>query len=172
MIFMRRWRATNARVLRLAAADSPQLATLHAASFARGWTRREIEELMASPTVDVVGAKLGSELLGMAMVRSAADEGEVLSIAVLHEWRGMGLARRLLNEALGCLARARAHNCFLEVEAANLAALALYKSLGFRETGRRKGYYHHEGGGDALILSCPLTERWWMAPPPDALASD
>ncbi|WP_376800391.1 ribosomal protein S18-alanine N-acetyltransferase [Candidatus Raskinella chloraquaticus] len=172
MMFMRRWRAAGARILPLAANSSAALARLHATSFARGWTSQEIAELMAGPAVDVIGAKLGSQMLGMAMVRCAADEGEVLTIAVAPDWRGMGLAGRLLGEALGALARRRTRTCFLEVEEHNQAALALYRREGFHEIGRRKGYYGDEGGGDALILACSLTDRWWLAPPPDAVESE
>lgn len=172
MIFMRRWRAANARIVPLKFDDSAEMARLHAAAFARGWTREEIEELLASPLVTAIGLKLGSQLLGLSIARNAADEGEILTITVAGEWRGMGLAGRLLRETLSLLARARARTCFLEVDAQNVAALALYRREGFKEVGRRKGYYRQEGGGDALILSCPVTDRWWMVPPPDAVESE
>lgn len=172
MIFMRRWRAANARLIRLKLSDSAALAALHAASFARGWSAQEFEALIASPNVDAIGAKLGSQLLGLVLARHAADEGEILSIAVAQEWQGMGLAHRLLAEALTMLARARARICYLEVDSNNRPALALYRREGFSEKGRRKGYYGSEGGGDALVLALPLTERWWMVPPPDALEQE
>lgn len=172
MMFMRRWRAAHARIIPLKASNSAALARLHATSFARGWTSQEFAELMTHPAVTVIGAKLGSHILGMAMARGAADEGEILSIAVAPEWRGLGLAGRMLGETLGVLAGRRLRACFLEVEEHNGAALALYRRAGFKESGRRKGYYRDEGGGDALILTCELTDRWWMASPPDAVESE
>ena len=171
-MFMRKWRAANARILHLTPGNSPALAKLHGASFARGWSGEEISALMASPAVDAIGAKLGSSLLGMTMLRFAADEGEILSVAVAPDWRGMGLAGRMLREALFSLARSRIRTCFLEVEAGNEPALALYRRHGFHERGRRRGYYLKEGGGDALVLACEISDRWWMAPPPDAVESE
>jgi ribosomal-protein-alanine N-acetyltransferase len=43
---------------------------------------------------------------------------------------------------------------FLEVSAANAAALALYRAAGFAEAGRRPGYYRTPEGAalDALVL--------------------
>ena len=172
MIFMRRWRATQARILRLKHPDSPVISRLHEASFARGWSESEIESLMTSPAVDVIGAKLGSALLGMVMARTAADEGEILTIAIHEQWRGLGLAQRLLSEALLRLMRAGARRCFLEVASDNLPALMLYARHDFTEVGRRKGYYQAQGGGDALILSRPLIDRFWTMQPPDAVETD
>ncbi|HNU84100.1 MAG TPA: ribosomal-protein-alanine acetyltransferase, partial [Thermoanaerobaculia bacterium] len=52
---------------------------------------------------------------------------------------------------LETLAAAGAERCFLDVAAGNHAALALYRSLGFRETGRRPGYY--PSGETALLFT-------------------
>ena len=47
----------------------------------------------------------------------------------------------------------RAKQIFLEVDETNKAALALYKSSGFNEVGRRPGYYQTgKGHSDALIM--------------------
>ena len=39
----------------------------------------------------------------------------------------------------------------LEVRPSNAAAIALYTSFGFRDTGRRPGYYQ-DNGEDAIIM--------------------
>jgi len=44
---------------------------------------------------------------------------------------------------------------FLEVRASNAAALALYRSAGFREIGVRRGYYQNANGSeDAITMAC------------------
>ncbi len=42
---------------------------------------------------------------------------------------------------------------FLEVDAANAAAIALYRGLGFERVAERKGYYR---GRDALVMKTAL----------------
>lgn len=63
-------------------------------------------------------------------------EREILNLAVAPQYRGLGIAKALLNHELS---RDATH--FLEVRESNLAAQALYRTCGFVETGRRAGYY-------------------------------
>ena len=58
-------------------------------------------------------------------------------MAVLPEFRENGIARAVLKKALDeadC-------DVFLDVRKSNAPAIALYKSLGFYDTGVRKNYY-------------------------------
>jgi ribosomal-protein-alanine N-acetyltransferase len=172
VIFLRRWRAGAARVVPLGADAAETMAALHATGFARAWSASEIEGLLAGRTVAGLGVRLGSAVIGMALVRVAADEAEILSIAIDRDWRGCGLATRLLDHALDHAARRGARRVLLEVESGNAPALALYRRAGFREVGRRRGYYAAEGGGDALVLARELADRVPpFPPPPDAVAS-
>ena len=56
-------------------------------------------------------------------------------------WRGRGLARRLLDLHLRRLAGLGLRAVFLEVDEDNAPARRLYARAGFREVGRRPGYY-------------------------------
>jgi ribosomal-protein-alanine N-acetyltransferase len=172
VIFLRRWRAASARIVPLGAEAAEAMAALHATGFARAWSAAEIEGLLTGRTTAGLGVRLGSAVMGMALVRVAADEAEILSIAIDREWRGCGLATRLLDRALDLAARRGARRMLLEVESGNAPALALYRRAGFREVGRRRGYYAAEGGGDALVLARDLADRARpFPPPPDAVAS-
>ena len=139
------------------AAAASLAAALHAHCFPAGerWDEPAMAALLAAPgsfACVVTGA--GSAPAGVAVVRVAADEAELLTIGVLPEARRGGLAKRLLAE-LGEAAAARgAVRLFLEVSVANAAALALYRGLGFGELGRRRRYY--PDGTDALLLAQDL----------------
>ena len=54
--------------------------------------------------------------------------------------------------------RAEAKRLFLEVADDNIPALVLYSRSGFKEVGRRKGYYQRANGAkaDALVLALAL----------------
>ena len=89
------------------------------------------------------------------MARIAADEAEILTLAVLPDQRRQGLARILLEEAARQCEAVGAGTLFLEVATRNEAARALYGAQGFEEIGRRRGYY--ADGDDALVMRRMLT---------------
>lgn len=89
--------------------------------------------------------EVDGKVRGWAAVRSLGEgESELLEIEVAEGFRRRGLARALLAEAL-------AGTVFLEVREGNAAAIALYSTLGFVATGRRKDYYSGPRE-DALVM--------------------
>ena len=130
--------------------DAAAIAQLHAASFGRGWGEDEVYQLLIDGAVVTHRAMSGRALVGFAMSRMAADEAEILSIAIAPARRGRGLSRPLLDYHLRSLAGLGARAVFLEVDEHNAPACRLYEGAGFREVGRREGYY--AGGAAALVL--------------------
>ena len=127
-----------------------EMARIHAASFARGWTVAEIETLLRKPTTHAIATEHG-----FAMIQLIAPEAEILTIAIDPDQRGQGLGAALLAETL-CTARVHgAEKVFLEVDAHNSAARALYASAGFQTAGHRRDYYTHADGtqSHAILLT-------------------
>ncbi len=93
---------------------------------------------------------------GMAMLRVAADEAELLTIAVIPAARRTGAGAALLEQAIEQAVRRGARRMFLEVAPGNQAAYALYRRHGFTAIGRRRNYYAN--GSDALVLARGLVE--------------
>lgn len=142
-------------------ADAPVLAEIHAACFARGWSEAELVALIDEDAVDALVARRASPFgtrgpVGLAMARRAGDEAEVLTIAVSPRWRGRGVATELTEALLRRLYAERISSVFLEVDAGNVPALALYRRLRFHKVGERRGYYAGSGGGHALVMRCDL----------------
>jgi [ribosomal protein S18]-alanine N-acetyltransferase len=134
--------------------DAVPLASLHAAAFRRGWSAEEFERLLIDPNVVADRAMAGSDLVGFVLSRLAADQAEILSIAVAVSHRGRGLARKLLEVHLRRLTTYGAAALFLDVDARNMPARRLYAALGFYEVGRRPSYYRdaETEAGTALVL--------------------
>jgi ribosomal-protein-alanine N-acetyltransferase len=129
-------------------------AALHAQCFEPGWSQADMAELVGSPGVTGLVVERDGAPAGMVLVRAAAGEAEILTIAVLPQARRSGLGARLMAAAAEA---AREHACdtlFLEVSDRNAAAAALYAGAGFEEVGRRRGYYRD--GSDARLLSLRL----------------
>src|SRR5689334_8770158 len=134
--------------------DAAALAVLHAASFNRGWGEQEFEQLLTDRSVIADRAANGRRTVGFIVSRRAADEAEILSVAVARASQGRGLARRLLDLHLRRLAGLGLRTVFLEVDEDNGPARRLYAGAGFREVGRRPGYYTQRRGSPsgALVL--------------------
>jgi len=138
-------------------ADARALAVLHAASFHRAWSDGEFAALLADRNILAHRATIGRTVVGFILSRMVAGEAEILSIAVAAARRGKGLGRLLLNLHLRRLAGLGVRAIFLEVAEDNGSARALYRRAGFRDVGRREGYYPAGKGAAALILRRDLT---------------
>jgi ribosomal-protein-alanine N-acetyltransferase len=128
------------------------LAPLHAASFNRGWSEQEFEQLLADRSVVADRATIGRKTVGFIVSRIAADEAEILSVAVTRACRGRGIGAKLLTLNLRRLAGRGVRSVFLEVDEDNASARRLYARAGFREVGRREGYYGAPSGARAAAL--------------------
>jgi ribosomal-protein-alanine N-acetyltransferase len=143
--------------------DLDRAAKLHADAFGpsgeRGWSPQEIAGLLASPGVAGFLLMAGTADVGMAICRVAADEAELLTVAVSSECRRRGAGRRLLWAAVEHARRAGARSLFLEVGADNCPAQSLYLSLGFTQVGRRMAYYTRANlpPNDASVMRLTLT---------------
>ena len=149
-------------VIRLLRQDRAQAcARLHSQGFAHPWSPEEIAALIASSST--VGAAaldpVSGRLRGFVLSRLAADEAEILSIAIDAAYRGRGLSRDLLLTHLGHLAGRGIRTTFLEVEENNRPARALYQRAGFSVVGRRERYYRQASGEqlNALLMRRDLS---------------
>ena len=135
---------------------APRLAALHGTAFARPWDVHDFERLLGERSVLADGFFRGAALYGFAMSRLVLDEAEILTVALDPQARGKGYARPLLAYHLDALAPRGTRVVYLEVEEGNAPALALYRRLGFREVGRREGYYALPDGTRAAALTMSL----------------
>ncbi|MGA7711030.1 MAG: GNAT family N-acetyltransferase [Rhizomicrobium sp.] len=133
--------------------DVAPLAMLHAAAFDEAWSAEWIGRLMAQPGTFAMHAEGG-----FILVRSAGGEAEVLTLAVAPAARRRGIASTLILKAANYAEEHGARRLFLEVSDANQPAKSLYTCVGFKEVGRRVGYYQGAGGRrqDALVLAVEL----------------
>ena len=153
------WRGGPAVIEPATLRDAACLAQLHGASFHRGWGEGEFEGMLAERNTLVHRLRQGRKIIGFAVSRLAADEAEILSIAVAADQRGRGLSRDLLMTHLGHLAGRGVRTIFLEVEENNQPARRLYERAGFAVVGRRERYYREANGEqlNALLMRRDLS---------------
>lgn len=125
------------------------LAALHAEAFDASWSASAFADLLGQ-----TGVALKGEADGFILIRTVADEAEILTVAVRPSARRQGLGARLVRAAATHAADSGATRMVLEVAEDNAPARALYGALGFEAAGRRPRYYPRADGPavDALLL--------------------
>lgn len=91
---------------------------------------------------------------GMTMV---LDEGQIMNIAVLPDFRGRGFGDALVTALKKCCDEYGLNFMTLEVRASNTPALRLYEKHGFLRVGLRKKYYG--GVEDAVLMTFERGDR-------------
>lgn len=122
-------------------------------SLSRPWSEAVWREELASPFGLYLALEENGVVSGHIGVKLISDEMHVMTVAVRPELRRRGYARILFQSALEAPASAGARHVHLEVRPSNTGARALYRSLGFVETGLRPAYY---GDEDALLMTLDL----------------
>lgn len=139
--------------------DVPALSRIERESFDSPWSAEEITKDVTSKDGNIYVAVIESdgEKAGYAEMRMVAGEAQIYNIAIDRAFRGRGLGELLMRHLTD---KARELGCSLmtlEVRGGNEAAMELYRKLGFREVGRRRGYYS-KGAEDAVLMDLALND--------------
>ena len=152
--------ASETRIVRrFRPADSAAISgILRDSAEAAHWPLESYANLAASPGGLLLVSELpaSNQLAGFIAARSAADEAEILNLAVHPLHRRSGVASGLLSAALDLFRQAAISRVFLELRASNLPARGLYQRFGFTPTGSRPAYYR-EPTEDAQCMQKILT---------------
>jgi ribosomal-protein-alanine N-acetyltransferase len=123
--------------------------------FGEAWTRSQLAGILPMAGVRLTIARTEDQrAVGFSLTRTAADEAELLLIAVLPERHRSGIGYALLDEFLAHSRNEGLSRVHLEVRDGN-PALNMYSVAGFSAVGRRHNYYHATDGEryDAITLS-------------------
>jgi ribosomal-protein-alanine N-acetyltransferase len=131
-------------------------------SFAQPWSRAFFEKELTTPFARLTVAEEetpepGQKVVGYTCRWRVTDEVHLLNVAVHPEHRGLGHGRELVGAVIEEARMAMACVVFLEVRAGNVVARRLYRQLGFRDLGIRRGYYGP--GQDAIVMELRLGGR-------------
>jgi ribosomal protein S18 acetylase RimI-like enzyme len=124
-------------------ADLDALWILDNAAFTSPWAKSQLQEELGNPQALVLGIFLGETLIAALLLRQQADEAWVFRVMVHPLHRKKGLGKQLMKIGLKALSTLGFTGKMLRLEVAenNVAAIELYKILGFALTRRREAYY-------------------------------
>jgi len=117
--------------------------------FSDPWPAAAFRDLLGALAIVVAGP--ADQVVGYLFAHHAADEGEILNLAVHPAHARRGLGTELVRTAFADLEAAGVTRVFLEVRESNRAAQAFYQGIGFRPVSRRAGYYRSPRE-DALVF--------------------
>lgn len=130
-------------------------------AYGEAWSRRQVSDSLVMPNthyllagVDGAPPRESEPVAGFTLSRGAADEEELLLIAVRPEYRGQGIGGQLLDRFIVAAYRRGARRLFLEMREGNTAEV-LYQRHGFARVGRRPHYYRRGSGSpiDAITFA-------------------
>lgn len=152
---------SSALVFRRASAeDVPRIMEIEKDGFLHPWSRELIERelghawsqvVLACEPGPAVGSAAAERVVGYIVFWLVHDEVHVLNVATALEARRRGVGRALMEAAEAAGRTRAARMATLEVRRSNEPAIALYRTLGYRQVGVRPRYYAEENE-DAIVM--------------------
>jgi len=102
------------------------------------------------------GSQTSTRTVGFLVARQVASEWELENIVVSTRERRKGIGKSLLDALLRAALQAHSDSVFLEVRESNQTARSFYEKAGFKQAGRRKGYYANPPE-DAILYRLNVT---------------
>ena len=136
----------------------PAAAELERQCFAEPWSEHSLELYLGGDAVAFAALSESGAPAGYAGMLVAADEGQILNLAVCPEARRRGVGGSLLAALLKEAKKRELTSVSLEVRVSNEAAKRLYERFGFRAVGIRKHFYRHPAE-DALVMIRDLSDQ-------------
>jgi len=118
------------------------------------WEEAQNEQAYFLLVIDKKEAE--EKVIGYAGTWLVLDEAQITNVAILPEYRGQGIAHRLMEELMQAARERGAERMTLEVRPSNGPALALYRDCGFVSAGRRPHYYLDNGEDAEIMWKIPL----------------
>jgi ribosomal-protein-alanine N-acetyltransferase len=136
--------------------DIPEIAAIERSSFETPWSETLFyNEIFKAISVSRV-ARINGKVAGYLCANMIIDEGHILNLAVHPDYRGGGIASRLLKHMIDDMRESSCRSIFLEVRVSNENALKMYEKFGFTLLGTRKAYYVSPVE-DAVVMVLRLT---------------
>jgi len=134
--------------------DLGDVLALEASVYPHPWSMGNFVDSLSSNYEAWVLRDQNGDLLGYFLLMAIVDEAHLLNVAVSAERQGQGLGRVLLNQAVACARGLGMGSVLLEVRPSNTRALEIYERYGFKQIGRRKGYYPaaNQQREDAIVM--------------------
>jgi ribosomal-protein-alanine N-acetyltransferase len=132
--------------------DIKDILEIECNSFATPWSELSfLNEMTNLQSITKVAVSVNN-VIGYICTKYILDEGHILNLAVLHDFRRQGVATTLMNYVLNELKEKGCRFLYLEVRVSNQTAIKFYERFGFRIVSLRKNYYNSPTEDAALMM--------------------
>ena len=145
----------NIRIIKAEKENTADIFLIEQSCFSIPWTEQSICDSVGIDSNYFNIAYVDGKPAGYMSMQLAAGEGDIMRVAVLPEYRRLGIGRALLNE---CFSANKPDAVFLDVRENNVPAIRLYEAFGFKKTGIRKNYYSNPTE-NAVIMKNDFKEK-------------
>jgi [ribosomal protein S18]-alanine N-acetyltransferase len=145
-------------IRRLTLQDLDQLMVIEHQSFSLPWSRESYEAELNNEWATYLACDWEGELAAYVGMWTLFEEAHITNLAVGKKFRGRGMGRALMHEEIKIARDKQAERILLEVRPSNQYALAMYETMGFVPSGRRKEYYS-DNQEDAIVMTKFLNWR-------------
>ncbi len=128
------------QIIRMTENHAAELAKLDQICFNVPWSEKSFREEAENNLAKYFVAEEDGNIIGYCGIWCVQDEGQITNIAVLPEYRRLGVASRLLERLIDECSELL--QMVLEVRESNVGAISLYEKYGFKKAGMRKNFYH------------------------------
>lgn len=121
--------------------DLPEVARIEKEIFSLPWSQQGFADSISQENTCYLVAVLNEKVAGYCGFLQVLDEADITNVAVDAAIRKNGIGEKMLRELMRQGEKRGVKAFTLEVRESNLAALALYRKLGFQSAGIRKNFY-------------------------------
>lgn len=128
----------NIKIIKATNENIKDIFLIEQACFSMPWTEESIALSIENESNYFNIVYTDGKPAGYMSMQLVQGEGDIMRVAVLPEYRRLGIGRVLLSE---CFSVNNPDVVFLDVRENNIPAIGLYESMGFEKIGIRKNYY-------------------------------
>jgi len=132
--------------------DIDEVMRIEKESFSLPWSRESYQGELSNNFATYLVGDYEGEVIGYGGIWVVFEEAHITNVAVDPAYRKTGVGRALMEELERTARQRKASRILLEVRPSNVAALALYRGLGYLTSGLRKEYYS-DNNEDAIIMT-------------------
>jgi len=128
-------------ISRMTIDDIPKIAEMERTYFSQPWSEHTLSEAFADEKYLIFVCKEEEKVLGYCGLLCMGPEADIVFVCTEASARRRGIGESLMNACITEGKSCGVTDVFLEVRESNAPARAMYRKIGFEETGIRKNYY-------------------------------